>query len=470
MPVSAEMHREIVGQVFARVPDLTTLTLGAIPRPLGSTLDHVFGIGEKLVLIFQRGGQLFGTASLLLPASQPPVPDALLDLAANLVSAALGRHRAERRVAESEARFRTIFDAVSDAIFVHDAATGAILDANERATEMFGHPADDLRRLGIGPLSAGADGYTLENGLARLQAAAGGPPQLFSWHCRHRDGRLFWAEVHMRRASLGGVRTVLVVVRDRTARVEEELARARADDEANHASRLESIGRLAGGVAHDFNNLLTAIIGNVELVCEDLGPLHPAYDRLRDVLKAADTAASLTTELLAFGRRQMILPRIVDPNTVVEAAARLLARLIGENIQLVVTAAPEVWRVRVDPMQFQQVIVNLATNARDAMASGGRLTIGTANVVLDDIFVRGHEGISPGRYVRVTVSDTGQGMPADVLPHVFEPFFTTKTLGKGTGLGLATVYGAVRQNGGIVDVESAVGQGTTVKVYLPAVT
>jgi PAS domain S-box-containing protein len=459
MLVPPGVHRQMVGQVFARLPDLTALTLGAIPRPLGSTLEHVFGVGEKLVLVFQRGGRLFGTATLLMPAAQPPLTDAVLEVSSGLVSAAISRYQAERRLVESEQRFRTIFDAVSDAIFVHDAETGAVLDTNARAAEMFGYSADELRRLGIGPVSSGSGRFTLEHGLARVRAAALGEPQLFEWHCRHKDGHLFRAEVHMRLASLSGLPTVLVVVRDRTVRVEAERAQARAVDEASHASRLESIGRLAGGVAHDFNNLLTTIIGNVELVGDDLGPLHPAHDRLRDVLKAADTAASLTTQLLAFGRKQMILPRVVDPNGVVESAARLLSRLIGEGVQLVLAPAADAWRVRVDPMQFQQVIVDLATNARDAMPSGGRLTIDTANVVLDEAFVRGHEGVSPGRYVRLSVGDTGQGMAADVLPHVFEPFFTTRALGKGTGLGLATVYGAVRQNGGIVVVAVLYHQG-----------
>jgi signal transduction histidine kinase len=274
--------------------------------------------------------------------------------------------------------------------------------------------------------------------------------------------------MNMRLASLGGEPAVLVLVRDTTARVEAEIAQARADEEANHAHRLESIGRLAGGVAHDYNNLLTAIIGNAELVCDDLGPLHPAQDRLRDVLKAADTAASLTTQLLAFGRKQMILPRVVNLNAVVEDAARLLSRLIGEDVDLKLALDPGTWPVRVDPIQIEQVIVSLATNARDAMPAGGHLAIGTANVVIDEAFVRGREGVAPGRFVRLSVSDTGKGMAPDVLPHVFEPFFTTKGLGKGTGLGLATVYGAVRQNHGTVDVESAVGTGTTVRVYLPA--
>jgi PAS domain S-box-containing protein len=469
MRVTPELYREIVGQVFARVPDLTTLTLGAIPRPLGSTLEHVFGVGEKIVLIFQRGGRLFGTASLLLPADATPLPDAILEVSSNLVSAALSRHQAERQLVESEQRFRTIFDAVSDAIFVHDAETGAILDVNARATEMFGYAADELRQLGIGPVSAGSGQFTLEQGLARIRDAAKGEPQMFEWQCRHKDGRLFWVEVHMRRASVAGMPRVLVVVRDRNARVEADRAQARADDEANHASRLESIGRLAGGVAHDFNNLLTAIIGNVELVSADLGELHPAQDRLRDALKAADTAASLTNQLLAFGRKQMILPRVVEVNAIVESAARLLTRLIGEDVQLVLRPAADAWRVRVDPMQFQQVIVSLATNARDSMPAGGQLTIETANVVFDDEVVNGRDRAAPGRYVRLSVGDTGPGLAADVLPHVFEPFFTSRTLGTGTGLGLATVYGAVRQNGGIVDVESSLGQGTVVRVLIPAV-
>lgn len=334
---------------------------------------------------------------------------------------------------------------------------------------MFGFSTEELTQLGIGPISAGDEGFTLDEGLARIRATAAGVPQLFEWHWRHKDGRDFWAEVHTQAAMLAGVPSVLVLVRDRTERVEAAKARARAEDEANQAQRLESIGRLAGGVAHDFNNLLTAIIGNIELVSADLGAVHPAQDRLRDVLKAADTAASLTTQLLAFGRKQVILPRVVDMNGVVETAGRLLDRTIGKDVRVVLRPGPDSWRVRIDPMQFQQVIVSLATTARDAMPAGGELTIATDNVVLDEAGPRRvADGVSPGRYLRLSVSDTGQGIAPDMLPHVFEPFFTTKTLGKGTGLGLATVYGAVRQNGGFVEVDSTVGRGTTVRVYLPA--
>jgi two-component system, cell cycle sensor histidine kinase and response regulator CckA len=468
MPVPPDMYRDITSQVFHRLPDLTTLTLGAISSPLGATIEKVFGIGEKVVLIFQREGRLFGTASLLMPTDRAPLPAAALEVTTSLVSAALSRHHAERRLAESEERFRTILDAVSDGIFVHDAQTGEVLEVNARAAEMFGYTASELCALGISPLSAGCDGYTAEEGIARIRATAAGDPQLFQWRCRHRDGHLFWAEVSMRRASVAGVPRVLVVVRDITARKEAETAQERADDAANHAHRLESIGRLAGGVAHDFNNLLTAIIGNVDLAIEDLGDDHGVVPRLKDAVKAAETAASLTAQLLAFGRKQMIAPRVGSLNSVVETAAGMLTRVIGEDVTLVLRLSADAWPVRVDPMQFQQVVVNLAVNARDAMPDGGRVTLETENVVLDEDFVRSRPWASPGRFVRLSATDTGCGMSRDVLAHVFEPFYTTKPLGSGTGLGLAMVYGAVKQNHGVIEVESEVDRGTTVRIYLPA--
>jgi len=235
------------------------------------------------------------------------------------------------------------------------------------------------------------------------------------------------------------------------------------------AEKLVSIGQLAGGVAHDFNNLLTVILGRCDLLLTR-SPLEEPVRRGIDLIsKTGQRAVTLTRQLLAFSRKQVLEPRVLDLNAVVPETAKMLERLIGEHIELVFRPAPDLGRVRVDPGQIEQVLMNLVVNARDAMPEGGRLTIETANVELGEDYVRGHVGAQPGAHVMLAVSDTGTGMDAATRARVFEPFFTTKAPGKGTGLGLAMVYGIVTQSGGSIWVDSEPGRGTTFKIYLPRV-
>jgi two-component system cell cycle sensor histidine kinase/response regulator CckA len=232
-------------------------------------------------------------------------------------------------------------------------------------------------------------------------------------------------------------------------------------------SKMEAVGRLAGGVAHDFNNLLTAILGYTNLVLDELGPAHPSRPDVEQIQHAAESAASLTRQLLAFSRRQVLQPEILDLNLVVGNIESLLRRLIGEQIQFVTDLAPTVGHVNADQGQLEQVLMNLAINARDAMAGGGRLTIATRDVTVTPDIAKLHRGLQPGDYVLLEVGDTGSGMDAHVLAHLFEPFFTTKKRGQGTGLGLATVYGIIKQSGGYIAVDTEVGKGTTFSIYLP---
>jgi nitrogen-specific signal transduction histidine kinase/ActR/RegA family two-component response regulator len=232
-------------------------------------------------------------------------------------------------------------------------------------------------------------------------------------------------------------------------------------------SKMEAVGRLAGGIAHDFNNLLTAILGYTNLVLDELGAEHPSRPDVEQIQLAAESAASLTRQLLAFSRRQVLQPEILDLNLVVNSIASLLRRLIGEQIELVTVLAPSVGHIRADQGQLEQVLMNLALNARDAMSGGGRLTISTSDVTVDADLVKSHRGLTMGDYVLLQVSDTGTGMDANVMAHLFEPFFTTKKRGEGTGLGLATMYGIVKQSGGYVAVDTKVGAGTTFRIYLP---
>ena len=243
----------------------------------------------------------------------------------------------------------------------------------------------------------------------------------------------------------------------------------RLKEALRQSQKMEAVGRLAGGIAHDFNNLLTVILGNVELLLarEDLD--EEAMHDATEIAQATRTAASLTRQLLAFSRRSLLTPRIINVNEIVTQMRTLLGRLLGENVRLDTLLAPDLDPVHADPGHLEQVLMNLAVNARDAMPSGGTLSIETANVSLDDHYVTEHPGSTPGAHVMIVVSDTGVGMDEAVKARLFEPFFTTKELGKGTGLGLATVYGAVKQSGGSIAVTSEVGQGSTFKIFLPAV-
>ena len=248
-------------------------------------------------------------------------------------------------------------------------------------------------------------------------------------------------------------------------RAEEEREKLQA--QLNQAQKMESVGRLAGGVAHDFNNMLGVILGHAEMAMEQVDSAHPLHADLQEIQKAAKRSADLTRQLLAFARKQTIAPKVLDLNETVEGMLKMLRRLIGEDIDLAWLPDNNLWLVKVDPSQMDQILANLCVNARDAITGTGKITIETANIAFDASYCAEHAGFVPGEYVLLAVSDNGCGMDKETQGRIFEPFFTTKGVGEGTGLGLATVYGIVKQNNGFINVYSEPAQGTTFRIYLP---
>jgi PAS domain S-box-containing protein len=283
------------------------------------------------------------------------------------------------------------------------------------------------------------------------------------------DGELrwIWDRSFPIKDESGQVYRIAGIAENITERKRTEEALRRSEEELRKAQRMEAIGRLAGGVAHDFNNMLTAIIGTAELAMLELHRDHPVRKDLKEIKQTADRAANLTRQLLAFARQQIIAPGILNLNDLVMNLDKMLRRLIGEDIELVIMPSPDIGLIKVDSGQIEQVIVNLAVNARDAMPEGGRLVLQTSNVAIAEEYARQHPELAPGEYVTLTVQDTGLGMTEEVKARLFEPFFTTKEVGKGTGLGLATCYGIIKQNGGHIEVDSEVAKGSTFRIYLP---
>ncbi|MFH1981906.1 MAG: ATP-binding protein [Pseudomonadota bacterium] len=274
-------------------------------------------------------------------------------------------------------------------------------------------------------------------------------------------------ELRVKERTLELEQTTNELKREVTERRQAQKAHEELQAQLTQTQKMESVGRLAGGVAHDFNNMLGVILGHVDMILEELDPALPVYADLKEIKKAAQRSAGLTRQLLAFARKQTVAPKVLDINRTLEGMLQMLNRLIGEDIALVWLPGQDLEPVYIDPSQIDQMLVNLVVNARDAIADVGRITIQTGTTVFDEEYCSAHPGFVPGEFVHLSVSDDGCGMDQETLTHVFEPFFTTKEPGKGTGLGLATVYGIAKQNNGYINVYSEPGQGTTLKIYLP---
>jgi len=365
---------------------------------------------------------------------------------------------AQENLRRSELNFRSLVTNAPYGICRCD-STGKILDANPAFVELLGHTsADELIGQHIFGLYAEHDKWF---DLADfLRSALPFKGLTVEW--KRKDGVTTGVRISGRSVANGGEGMVFELF------AEDVTERRALEQQLRQSQKMEAVGRLAGGIAHDFNNLLMVISGYSEFLLERLGDEPQLRGPAQEIASAAERASSLTRQLLAFSRKQMLAPRVVNLNDVATENVKMLTRMIGEDIDLVIAPSPDLWSVRADAGQIEQVIMNLAVNARDAMPSGGKLTIETSNITLDEDYARLHSPVRPGDYVMVAVSDTGAGMDTETQSHIFEPFFTTKGT-KGTGLGLSTVYGIVKQSGGYIWVYSEMGRGTTFKIYLPRV-
>jgi two-component system cell cycle sensor histidine kinase/response regulator CckA len=369
-----------------------------------------------------------------------------------------GRKRMEAEIRESEERYRLLFERNLAGVY-RSTPDGRLLECNRAFAQMMGYasPAEAMAQPGT---AFHANHETREKFLERLRGE--GSLVNYENQARRKDGSLIWIveNVSLLGSEDDGEEILLGTVFDMTDR-------RRLEEQLLQSQKMEAVGRLAGGIAHDFNNLLTAVAGYSELLLRELPEGDPLRESAEEIRQAGNRAAALTQQLLAFSRRQVLEPRVLDLNAVITGMERMLRRVIGEDVELMTALDPELWRARADPGQIEQAILNLVVNARDAMPRGGRLTLETANVELDEKFAGHYATIHPGPHVMLAVSDTGVGMDADLQARLFEPFFTTKEHGKGTGLGLSTTYGIVKQSGGSIWVYSEPGHGTTFKIYLP---
>jgi two-component system, cell cycle sensor histidine kinase and response regulator CckA len=438
----------------------------ALVRELGIDLPVIVvsgTVGEETAVEVLHAGATDFLVKGKLSRLHPAITRALRDKATRVA-----RRDAEEALRQSETMFGELFAAAPDAI-VLVSQKGRLLVANAEADRVFGYESgtlvgESLESLlpdSLRALRAERRGeYVLAPGARRMGEG-------LALMAQRRDKTGFPVEVSLGPFSYKGLPSILAVIRDITERTALERSLRSTEDQLRQAQKMEAVGRLAGGVAHDFNNVLSVILGYADMVAGSVAPGEALPFELEEIRLAGLRGAELTRQLLAFSRRQVLEPRVIDLNQIVAGTEKMLRRLLGADVTLTTLLTSGLSSVKADPGQVEQILMNLAVNARDAMPQGGRLTIETKNVELDDEYAGTHHDVRPGAYAMLAVTDTGIGMDRETQSRIFEPFFTTKEEGKGTGLGLAVVFGIVRQSGGHVWVYSEPGKGSTFKIYLP---
>ncbi|HQA83174.1 MAG TPA: PAS domain S-box protein [Syntrophales bacterium] len=446
---------------FASGKEILTLDDRLIPFTGDEATPHD---GDQGVLAarLEHHGEIYGILLAYLPVmvmNDDEEQSLFLEMAGD-IAFALHNMESEKQRRESEERFRTLFEGASEGILVADDEAKRFMYANPAICDMLGYPAEELTTLGIEDIHPKEE---LEKVLAELEKHTAGRSALPEpIRCIRKDGRTLLADITSSPMVMGHRKCVIGFFRDVTKKIQLE-------EQFRQSQRLEAVGQLAGGIAHDFNNLLTIIMGNCDLMKDAIKEDDPILENLVQIRAGGEKAASLTRQLLAYGRKQALRPVVFSINESVINLEKMLRRLIGENIQLTTALTGDLDCTKADPGQIEQIIMNLAVNSRDAMPEGGRLLIETRNVVLDDEYAEHHIGVTPGNYVMLAITDTGHGMDEETRAHIFEPFFTTKEMARGTGLGLSTVYGIVKQSGGGIWIYSEPEKGTTFKIYFPSV-
>jgi PAS domain S-box-containing protein len=454
------------------IPRTDTATFAASTEPRYRPLIEQLGIASAIALPLLCQGKVVGAACVLRGSSDHPYNEDdfhFVQSVADHAGLAIGNarsyaaERAARAAAEkakddaraSEVRYRLMFDNSPLPKWMHDVETLRFLDVNAAAVRDYGYSRDEFLAMTIKDIRPPED----VPALVEEERGAATAPKFGVWRLRKKSGEIIQVEITKHTFTLGDRACRLVVGRDVTERL-------RLEEQLRQSQKMEAVGRLAGGVAHDFNNVLSVILSYGDFLFGDMKPGEPMRDDVEEIRKAALRATDLTRQLLMFSRQQVLEPRVLDLNEVLASMDKMLQRILGADVDLVSLPTEPLGRVRVDPSTIEQVIMNLVVNARDAMPTGGQLTMETGNVDLDAAYAREHLGVTPGPHVMLAVTDTGSGMDRATLSRIFEPFFTTKGIGKGTGLGLSTVFGIVQQSGGSVWVYSELGKGTTFKVYL----
>jgi PAS domain S-box-containing protein len=457
--LEGELWREASTTIIATVVLLVVLLV---------LINLILSRGLRPIRFLAASAARFGGGDLSVRMPETTLSEVAPTVRAfNAMASNLEQVMADLRAKEAaNRRLAAIVEQSEEAILTIDLEQ-RIRSWNLGASRLFGRTAEEVIGDPISSLFSGRPPAEVQAEIARLIDTPGrrelvlrpGPEALFA----------VGASASPLHDEHGAQTGHIIVARDITERRRAEEARTELEQQLRQAQKMEAVGRLAGGIAHDFNNLLAVVMGRSDLLLRRLGTDAQLQRHVQLIRETAGRAADLTQQLLAFSRKQVLKPRVVDPNAALTALQPMLRRLIGEDIEVVITLGSALGCIRVDPGQLDQVFLNLAVNARDAMPQGGRLTFRTLNVDLDDFFVRRHPGARPGPHVRLVVSDTGVGMDAETQAHLFEPFFTTKGPGKGTGLGLATVYGVIKQSGGHIVVESAPEQGATFVIHFPRV-